>query len=642
MRRFFSVLLLSAALGAGLTLWVWVAPPAPVDPLREQYADVFSRFGRHAEDAYARFDDAAGLDILRQYDTDGLRILLQYRELVSALLPHLGAESVALLLRDQGERLGDGLRIFQPHVVAELYRDFGADGVRFVLDAPERAFLLREHGQSLMELARQKGPVMFDLVRAYSPEFLEVYYDDGFFQAIRIAGVEGLLAMRAYPGMAGAIFAQLGDEPRFAEVLRAYGYRQVIPILHHVAQFRETGSGQAGPAEPDADETPVPNPGERQAENMRRTLEHIHRKGQSFLRQFAVAPDGTVTRRPVMAFANVVEEALLGDAQYAALPPREAQTSECAFLYAALELLGLWPAGVAMPPDDACPALQSGLAAATSQEGIEGLLALDQDDGLLRQYGQDAPLFVAQYGPAGLRLLEQTDGAILSLARALGPDMVAYALEYGAVVLDIYAEFGPEALNAIRATRGAVIPYLLPDGDTIFQILEQPDGAAMLKLLPVFGEPVVKQASRYPDDFARLLFKYGRSALTALERYDAAIIADAGEFGDDVVFYAGRYGDPAFELVRQGTMGVNLLRLLPEAKLRDESFLNAALPVTLLKLLVTSPRTLHAYVGLLGETYLPVDARYLQVVFWMLLSLAVFSVFGWLYDLFVKRPGFAP
>jgi hypothetical protein len=53
----------------------------------------------------------------------------------------------------------------------------------------------------------------------------------------------------------------------------------------------------------------------------------------------------------------------------------------------------------------------------------------------------------------------------------------------------------------------------------------------------------------------------------------------------------------------------------------------------MLDLLITSPRTLHTFVGELGQTYTHLAPRYTQTAFWLLLSLVVLIVLGWCYTL---------
>ena len=170
------------------------------DPIRRQYARVFSRFGQHAENAYRKFDGTYGLDILDKYDAEGLRILLQYEPLFTQLQPHIDANTLVMLCRTDGGRLTEFLTQFQPSAVADIYTQFGLDGLRYVLERPERYFQLQIYGDTLVQLAETKGTIMFELVRTYEPEFLELYYDDALFTAIQYAGLDGLLAMKTYKG----------------------------------------------------------------------------------------------------------------------------------------------------------------------------------------------------------------------------------------------------------------------------------------------------------------------------------------------------------------------------------------------------------------------------------------------------------
>jgi hypothetical protein len=626
MKRLIIVVILSAVISLMLTFVFW--PPSPVtdDPIREQYADVFTRFGMHADAAYRQFDGAVGLELLSRYEGEGLRLILHCHDLIAQLQPHLDADALMAVCRADADRLTEFLRFFQPGVVAELYQQFELTGLRLALEDPERVFLLRRHGRTLVELARLKGPIVFDLVRVYTPEFLELYYDDALFTAIQTFGIEGLLAIRQFRGMAETLLTHFGHDPDFARAVQTYGYQQVIPVLYHLYQSQEAASlpMYAQDAEPP----------QAQHARVQWGLDQLIRQGPTFLRQFAIAPDGTVARLPVMALTNVLEELLLGDARAFAPAPPRSRESECEQIYAALALLDLLPGGRSPLAFTRCAYVRDGLPGATSRDVIAGLAALDLDDALVEAYGPMVAVFAGQYGAAGLELLRQSDGLILTLAQLYGPDVVEAALLYGPDVLAAVDEFGREALEAIRVTQGAIAPYIMPHGEQVLRVLRYPDGPTLIGLASIFGEDIFRATLRYPDDFPRLLFKYGHAALAAFTRYDAALIDTLRRYGDDGAWYAGQYGDAAFRLLNMGAVGVTLLRVLPEAKLRDAAFLRQPFPLLLGRLLLTSPRVLHEYAGRLGSHYIRVDARYAQAFFWFIISVCVCSVVGWLYDLF--------
>jgi hypothetical protein len=208
---------------------------------------------------------------------------------------------------------------------------------------------------------------------------------------------------------------------------------------------------------------------------------------------------------------------------------------------------------------------------------------------------------------------------------------------YGLDVLDFADEFGDQFIEAVRRTQGKIIPYVGIYGKGIFQLSAQPDGRTILELAPLLGERSIDYAMQYPDEFPRLLFKYGRFSVAAVRRYQAEILALARRHGDDMVYYAGRYGDNVMALIRLGAPGIALLRVLPENRLENSEFLSQSFPRLLFTLLTTSPQTLHRYVGALGPSYSAyVTPRVVQIAFWTLFSLIVLCLAGWFYDL-VKR-----
>lgn len=655
MKRFLVFLVISGILGFVTTFVFFAERPLPPDPIREQYTDVFKRFGLHAEKVYHQFDDASGLDILAHYDAEGLRLLLQYEDLIAQLYPHIDTDSLMSLCRTDGDSLAALLTIFHPGAVADMYSRYGLNGLRYVLDDPHRYFLLHTHGTSLVQLADIKGPIIFDLVQTYSPEFLEIYYDDALFNAIQHFGLDGLLAIQTYRGMATTLFTLFREDTHFAHALRAYGYQQVIPVLYYVYQQQTPLSlqEQVTNLEPvDQLQKPTDSLSEyrfstetteaqTQQERVRQALQQINTRGNTFLRQFSIASDGTVTPLPVVSFVNFLEDVLLGEVQYAKpsfLVPEQdnAEPLACDQLYAVLDLLSLLPQGTLPAKQTRCAYLRSSIAAATSREAVAGLLALDTDQSLVEQYGPEVVPFVTHYGQAGIDLIRQTEGAILAFAETYGPDLVEYAISYGPDLPTLVDEFDGPLIEAIHNTHGEIIPHVRTHGQDALRFLAHPEGPALLGFTQVFGDSIIDYTLQYPNVFPRALYKYGRTTLTAITRYHDEIVDLARRNGDDALFYAGRYDEHVLRLLKLGSAGTTLLRVLPDTKLQDSKFLSRSFPSLMFNLLMTSPRTVHAYIGALGHAYVSFDPRYLQMAFWMLLSLCILSGLGLLYS-FVKR-----
>ena len=86
-------------------------------------------------------------------------------------------------------------------------------------------------------------------------------------------------------------------------------------------------------------------------------------------------------------------------------------------------------------------------------------------------------------------------------------------------------------------------------------------------------------------------------------------------------------------ILRRGTPGIALLRVLPEERLADTQFFQQGLPRIYFTLLITSPKIIHAYIGQLSQAWLPLAPSYAQVGFWLLLSLILLYLLRWIYIL---------
>jgi hypothetical protein len=339
---------------------------------------------------------------------------------------------------------------------------------------------------------------------------------------------------------------------------------------------------------------------------------------------------------------NFLEELLLGSSPSRPLLSQTTQDGEessrpipvtCEQFGAALNILGLLPPNAIFTPQTTCTYLRTGLASVRTREGIDGLLALDEQQEIIERYGAAVVPFVSQYGWEGLQLVQESDGTILTFAQIHGQDVVDYAIQYGPDVVELVNEFGSQMIDAIRKTSGEIIPYARTHGSAILQLLNHPEGNTMISLIPVFGGKTIDYVLQYPNDFPRHLLQYGHDAITAVTNYGSEIITLAGKHGDDVIFYAGHYGEHAVALIRQGTIGITLLRVLPEEQLPDIKFLEQGLPRIYFTLLTSSPHILHTYIGDLSQAWLPLPPYYAQVGFWVLLSLIVLYPLRWIYKI---------
>jgi hypothetical protein len=645
MKIFLLFVVISLIISAGLTFFV-LAEKEVIDPVRQQYDQVFSEFEKTAEEMYSLYA-VYGLEILLHHRIEGLRVLKQYGHLIEPLQPYMDSETLFSICQEHGAQLEKLLAQFQPALIAEIYSQFGMDGLRYVLDNPEVYFLLLKYGERLVQLANAKGPIVFDLVKKHQPEFIELYYDDALFKAIARFGVDGLIAIKTYRGMATTILDLFADDARLSFVLRKYGYQQVIPLLYYFYQtksrstiieqlanfdvhklFQQKTDNSTRPPMP---ETNAQIPLERkQFDRARWALTRLYEQGNTFLRQFDISENGDVTPLQIVSLTNVLEDLLIAGLrdQSVKIPPSSLQKGErgsdeqgratCEQLATALDILGLLPHETLFSKQARCIYLRTALSTVTAREGIEGLIALDEHEEFVTRYGKDVIPFVAEYGQEGIQLLQQTDGKILQLTSIYGRDLADLTIKYGVEVLDLVNTYGGQMIDLIRKTDGKVIPYAQKYGKIMFSVLDQPGGEDILSLCPVFGEEILQYAVQYPDDFVRYLLKYGNLAVKALREHGNPIVVMARRYGDEVIFYTGLYGDEAIRLANQGRPGIILLKVISEDRegKYNKQLLQSSLPRAYLYLLTRHPGKFNTYIGLLGETTLSVNPQYIQLIFW--------------------------
>lgn len=637
MKVFFFFFLCAALLSAGLTFVIFPEKPDELTEIRARYPDVFPIFGQNAEELYREHGKMA-LDMLKQYHIEGLRLLHQYDEPLRHLSPFIEQDILIALCQQQGDRLQHLLTIYQPAMLGELYARVGEDGFRMLLERPDALFLFQRYGVRLVGLVADKGMIVLDMVQHYQPEFIELYYDDTLFTALAQFGADGLLAITTYRGMAATMLELFADDSRFHDVLTYYGYRQVIPILHYfytlpdvpdtrLQQFLNADwqalfqpADESAGAEAQQDRLTTAH---RQADQARWALQRMDEAGHTFLRQFRIADDGTVTPLTSMSLTNILEDAFLAPV-ITPLSGSEAESSEnCEGLLTALHLLSLLPQESFLAKQATCRSLRIGLPSATERKGIQGLLRLEKQAELVERYGEQVIPFVAQFGTEGLSLIEETAGRVLNLRTIYGNELIYSALKYGPAVLEITQTFGERMLMAIQRTDGEILPYVQEHGEAVLSLLEQPDGEALFTLIPVYGEELVALAIRFPEDFRCALLKYGHWALKAFRDHGTEAIPLVREYGDEVVYDIGRYGEAGLHLAQQGTTGILLLRVMPNALWEEHAsqLAESGLPGILFILARYAPQRFHQYIGLLGQMVLHLPPIYAQLIFWTLICL---------------------
>ncbi len=652
------LLIVSLVLSSGLTFLLFAPEPPPVDPIRDQYADTFAIFGKNAEEIYQLYD-TDGLALLQEHQIEGLSLLERYNSGFQQLQPYMKFETVFLLFQDYGDQLDDLLALFQPAAIATTYDEFGKAGLGYVIDEPEVYFLLQQHGDRLVQLAEARGPLVFTLVSTYQPEFLELYYDDALFTAISHFGIEGLLALKTYRGMASEVFHLFAEDNRFTAVLRQYGYQQTIPVLYYfyhtqgpIAEFNEhiTAFSISRLFQEDAEpgqEVAPPDQITREHAGFDRAnwaLQRLYEDGNSFLRQFVVSENGNVTSLPIASLTNFLENVFIGKLRGLPPPPQNspsARSASCEQLATVLDVLGLLPYESLLSRQARCFYLQAGLAEARSVEDVAGLMLLDQHKDLVERYGDAAIPFIVQYQEKGIQLLQETDGEILELVNLYGAGLVRYISRYGVTVLELIRKYGDQALEAIVQTDGAVIPYIQKYGTEIFPVLSQPEGQQLLLLCPVFGDEILQYATRYPGEFFQALIFHGSTAVRAFRDYDGQALTLARKYGNEMFSYLGTYGDKALRFMKMGQPGVVLMQVLPEEFWQQppEQLFRYGSTGLYLRFLALHPGKFHDYIGRLGTTLLPVKPAYTQLAFWTLAIFVLLTVLTLFYRLFARLFG---
>lgn len=654
MKHIVWILLIALFLASGITLLLFPEPPDPLESVREDYTDAFAMFDKNAERLYHQYGTAAVI-LLETFQVEGLKVLIQYGDNINRLDSYLDLETIFSLFQTSGEQLENLLDLFQAEIIAEVYARFGEDGLQYLLDDPQIYFLLQQYGEPLIDLANAKGEIVFTLVRKHEPEFLELYYDDVLFTTLSRFGVEGLMALKTYRGKAGKIFELLGDDDRFAAVLRTYGYRQVIPVLYYVYQKQQRATDLVGALlhfkahqlfeSPEKRDPSVVSDEYSRMEALSHALQRLSESGHSFLRQFAISEQGEVQLLPLAAFANLVDIIFVGsDVRRSGFTPAPAiseqssESAQCERLLSALQVLGLLsPSDGRMTRISSCMALQSGLPEVLATEGVEGLLQLEEYTALMDRYGDAVVPFVARYGGRGIELLEKTHGEILQFSTLYGEEVMHSMLRYGPDVFTLIKTYGEQVLTAIRRTEGEILPYMQRYGSEALTVLNHPHGTSLIALSPVFGEDLLLYAARYPDHFSRYVFKYGSIAMDVFRSHNQQAADLARQYGDDVIYYLGLHGDPALHLIQAGKFGVAILEVLPEDFFLTEGDKPPSTVLEIaLALLRHEPARFHQFIGLLGEKLLSVPPLYSQLIFWTVINALLLFILKSVYTL-LKR-----
>ena len=203
-----------------------------VNDVSTTYKDVFGQFGDNAERLYQRYGILA-LEFLKEYKIEGLALLEKHGREMANLHPLLDYRDIFRLYSNPGNNINN-LNIFSPETLAEFYKTFGDEGVKWIASNPENFFLISEDkdtGVELINLANEKGDIVFPLIRKHGIAFARLYDKDVLNIVIKFQE-DGLLAIKEFGEKAKILFNLFIDDDTFYHVIKTYGHKQTIPIIY--------------------------------------------------------------------------------------------------------------------------------------------------------------------------------------------------------------------------------------------------------------------------------------------------------------------------------------------------------------------------------------------------------------------------
>ena len=572
----------------------------PVNPVYNIYKDVFEQFGDNAERLYKQYGIFT-LEFLKEYKIEGLALLEKYGREITNLYPLLDYRDIFHLYNDQGNNINN-LHIFSPESLAKFYKDFGDEGVRFISSNPENFFLIsedKEKGLELMNLANEKGDIVFPLARKHGTAFARLYDKDVLNAVIKFQE-DGLLAIKEYGEKAKILFNLFIDDDIFYHVIKTYGHKQTIPIIYLFYDNKDFNSQVYDYLKktkvPEwvsswwyGTDTSAPNTQNDaviRRENARRAVNLIFELGNDFLDRFEILDINNVREESITTITNKLRNFFISDIEK--VSRKRIRQEDITFqdkLFAGLDILGFVPIGGGISKGAKFAA--KGARFAKTTKGFKGLINLTDD--LVKTYGDDVVQFVAKYGDDGIKALKATDGKILKLSQQYGDDAVRYVSKYGANAGTAIERYGNDVLSLARQYGDDVIKYTALYGDDGLRIIQK-HGKDIVLLSSVYGDNVIKMAALHGDNVISYVSKYGASGIKVIEKYGDDVIRLAKRHGDDVIKYVGMYGDDGLKLARKGKVGLFVMRFMPpKAFAKCAKFAKYGLIATTLLIIATHP-----------------------------------------------------
>lgn len=549
------------------------APINHADTVCITHKDVFEQFGSNAERLYQQYGDFV-LDFLKEYKIAGLALLEKYGKEIASLHPLLDSREIFLLYSGPDNNILHA-NVFSPRALAEFYKTFGNEGMKYLANNPENFFLIsedKERGMELINLANEKGDIVFPLAQKHGINFARLY-DKEVLNIIVKFQDEGLFAIKEYGEKAKILFSLFLDDDIFYQIIKTYGHKQTIPIMYlfydnkdfssQFSSYVKTTSayewisawwyGTGTPATNTKSDISV------QRENARRAVNLIYELGNDFMDRFEVLDINNVREEAITIISNKLRNFFISDVEK--VSRKWIRQEDIAFqdkLFAGLDILGLIPIGSGISKGTKLAA--QGARFAKTTKGFKGVTLLTED--LVTAYGDDVVPFVAKYGDEGMMALKATDGKIIHLSQHYGDDVVRYVSKYGVDAGKAIEKYGDDVLSLARRYGDAVIRYIMLYEDDGMRVIQK-YGRDVVLLSSVYGDDVIKLAAFYGDDVISYVSKYGSVGVQAITKYGYEVISLARRHGDNVFSYAGRYGDDGLRLARKGKAGLFVMRFMP-------------------------------------------------------------------------------
>ncbi|HHT9137053.1 MAG TPA: hypothetical protein ACFYEK_07415 [Candidatus Wunengus sp. YC60] len=537
------------------------------------YKDVFVQFGDNAVRLYQQYGTFA-LEFLKEYKIEGLALLEKYGREMANLHPLLDYRDIFHLYSNPDNNINN-LNIFSPETLSLFYKTFGDEGVKYVASNPENFFLINEDkdkGMELINLANEKGDVVFPLARKHGIAFAKLYDKDVLNIVIKFQE-DGLLAIKEYGERSKIIFNLFIDDDTFYHVIKTYGHKQTIPIIYlfydnkdfnsyvydylkktKVYEWASSWWYGADTTTPDTQTDAA-----TRRENARRAVNLIFELGNDFLDRFEILDINNVKEESITTITNKLRNFFISDVEK--VSRKRIRHEDITFqdkLFAGLDILGFVPIGSGI--SKGAKLATKGARFARTTKGFKGLINLTED--LVKTYGDDAVQFVAKYGDDGIKALKATDGKILKLSQQYGDDVVRYVSKYGVDAGTAIERYGNNVLSLARQYGDDVIRYTALYGDDGLRIIQK-HGKDIVLLSSVYGDNVIKMAALHGDGVISYVSKYGSSGIKVIEKYGDDVIRLAKRHGDDVIKYVGMYGDDGLKLARKGKAGLFVMRFMP-------------------------------------------------------------------------------